>query len=96
MRCKIVLINDKDSFYHAYLQSGKVTFTDKVCENITNYRCLNFKHPHSQGIITKSHTVGIQSIYVRTFTVFKILLKVTVTRKIRIILQKTAFKLSIT
>lgn len=74
MRCKIVLINDKYSFYHAYLQSGKVTFTDRVCETITNYRCFNFNHPHSKGIITKSHTVGIQSIYVRTFAVFKILL----------------------
>lgn len=31
---------------------------------------------HSKGIITKSHTVGIQSIYFRTIAVFKILLKV--------------------
>lgn len=63
-------------FYHAYLQSGKVPFTDKVCETITNYRRLNFNHPHSTGIITISHTVGIQSIYVRTFAVLKILFKV--------------------
>lgn len=45
VRCKIVLINDKYSFYHAHLQSGKVPVTDKVCETITNYRRLNYNHP---------------------------------------------------
>lgn len=74
MGCKIVLINDKYSILSCLFTEWKSTvYRQSMWDHHKLSRRLNF---NSKGIITKSHTVGIQSIYVRTFAVFKILLKV--------------------
>lgn len=74
MSCEIVLINDKYSILSCLFTEWKSTVYRQSMWDYLDDLILITLHP--KGMITESHTVGIQSIYVCTFAVFKILLKV--------------------